>query len=253
MPFGLLGAGSFQKCSSLQCQVSKALELQVMFPHSIGVVGFPTEPSWLFFCSAPWSCGKEPLRSMWVVGFLPAWQAQPGFPNAFLLGCFLQPLRLSELPQEQLSPVLLHFLLIRGMSWDVCACVHTGKHVSERLNLHLTWLCAALEKCCPPGLPDSTAFIDLWVTPQPCKDKKNQGKVCHQTPCLSPFYASFLRSCCVLHIGAQKYFQHKGSHKPHVSTRSVPGLNLNVPQCEIHKDSLRLSNMKIKLNKLSFF
>lgn len=46
---------------------------KVIFPHSIVVIGFPTIILG-FFCFAPQGCGKEPLRSVWVVGrnaFLP--------------------------------------------------------------------------------------------------------------------------------------------------------------------------------------
>lgn len=92
---------------------------KVIFPHSIVVIGFPTSIL-VFFCFAPQGCGKEPLRSVWVVGFC----LQPGFPNTFLLGCFLRPLAYVNCGGVGISRSLLFLSYQRNDElWGVRVCI----------------------------------------------------------------------------------------------------------------------------------
>lgn len=73
----------------MQCLGQPALGLEVTFLYSIVIVKFPNRIILAFSFLLPQMRGRESLGSVWVAGR----QAEPSFPNAFLLRAFLPPLK----------------------------------------------------------------------------------------------------------------------------------------------------------------
>lgn len=129
-------------------------------------------------------------------------RALPGFPDAFLLCCFLYPLIISELRRSSCASFLL-FLSHSQRNDVVCVlscCV-------QMTRSSLAWVCFSTREILP-RLNSSRRSVGDSLLPL---KQKTRGRFSTKHLAFLPSVLFSLASCFALHLSAQSYFTCAGS------------------------------------------